>query len=319
MDRTNIMVTKPKDQGSRARILDSIAVKLIDGASKLFENRSLESAERLGILVAKLVQRCDRKHRERTLSNLELAFPEWSATQRKEIANKMYCHFGRVVGDFLKAEQTTDEQILSHTEVIGLENLEEAESLNCGIIAITGHIGNWERMSQWMGATNRKLSVIARDANQGVLQDRVIRLRQSKGARVLSRGAAARGSLVALKRNEMVGILPDQNASEMFIPFFGMNSGWVRGPGVLHKSTGAPVLPAFCIWTSPGHYRLEILPMLTPNPEIDVVEGIMIEIAKALEHEIRQYPEQWLWMHDRWKSGRQQASGLQQLANEGLK
>jgi len=286
-------------------LLDSGQLWLLDRFENLLKNRPIESAENIAIKFTNIARLVDGKHRKRTLSNLELAFPEWSDEKRREVAKEVYRHFGRIIADFVQTSQRTDQEVLDSMEVIGMEHLHEAEARNNGIIAITGHFGSWERMAQWLHATGRHITVITRDANQGVLDERVKQMRKGAGMDLLSRGSAARGALIALKRNKIVGILPDQNSDEIFVPFFGKQTGYVRGPGILRQSTGSPMLTVYAFRTGPGKYRMEISPIVEPEPGYDEVEGIARALSKELEKAVRKAPEQWLWMHDRWKSARQ--------------
>lgn len=124
------------------------------------------------------------------------------------------------------------------------------------------------------------------------------------GMTVLSRGDSARPILKKLKHQEVVGILPDQNSDESYVPFFGKPCGTVLGPAVLHMRTGAPLLPAYCVRLAPGKYKTIVLEAIDLENRCDSPEELMTQVNAALESVIRQYPEQWLWMHDRWKNAR---------------
>jgi Kdo2-lipid IVA lauroyltransferase/acyltransferase len=165
-------------------------------------------------------------------------------------------------------------------------------------------LGNWERFAQWTVAIGRPLTVVARDANQEGVQLQVLRIRESVGVEVLSRGNTARQALVRLRKNGRIGILADQNSGDCFVPFFGRPCGTATGPAVLHRRTGAPILPCYCVRLDYDRYRVIGLPLIDPKNEIDDVAELTAKMNCVLESMVRQYPTQWLWMHDRWKSAR---------------
>jgi len=185
-----------------------------------------------------------------------------------------------------------------------MENFDEAESMGKGILALTGHMGNWERFGHWATSIGRHLSVVARDANQSDVQNRVAKIREHTGIEVLSQGNSARSILVKLRQKKIVALLPDQNADEIFVPFFGRMAGTVLGPAVLHQRTGAPLLPSYCVRTGVGKYRVIVRPAIDLENTVHDLAVVTTQVNAALESVIREYPEQWLWMHDRWKNAR---------------
>ncbi len=271
---------------------------------KIFLKQDVTVAERRGEAIGNLAFRLMRSRRERTINNLQLAFPEWTDAQRYETARGVFKHFGLITADFMRTPLRTNQELLDNMEVEGFEHYERAAAVEKGIIACTAHLGNWERFGHWLIATGRQISVVARDANQGEIQDRVSQIRSLTGVNVLSRGDSARPILVKLKRKEIVGILPDQNSDESFVPFFGKPAGTVLGPAVLHQRTGAVLLPSFCVRIGPGKYRVVVREPVDIDNKMESAEEIMAKLNEVLESVIREYPEQWLWLHDRWKSAR---------------
>jgi Kdo2-lipid IVA lauroyltransferase/acyltransferase len=269
-------------------------------------NKSPLQAELVGARLGRIAFKLSKKHRNRALSNLRLAFPDWTEERLHRTARQVMEHFGRVTADFMRTPHRTREEMESSMSVEGLEHAERALERGRGFILITGHFGNWERLAHWLTLHGFKLSVVARDANDNELNERVLGLRTAAGVTVIPRGNAARPILIALKKNEVVGILPDQNSGEMFVPFFDRPCGTVTGPAVLSERSGAPLVPMFCYWTGPNRYHIEILPELEPVQGYPYVEGMTRAVNLALEGIIRQHPEQYLWIHDRWKAARQQ-------------
>ncbi len=285
-------------------LVDKFGLYAFGVGQKIFLKEDVTVAERRGEMIGELAFRLLKKRRLRTIANLQLAFPEWTDEKRHETARKVFRHFGLVTADFMRTPLRTNEELLANIEVEGFEHYETAEAAGKGIIACTAHFGNWERFGHWCIATGRKISVVARDANQGAIQERVAKIRDITGVLVLSRGDSARPILVKLKRQEIVGILPDQNSDESFVPFFGKPCGTVLGPAVLHKRTGAVLLPSYCVRTGPGKYKVIVKEPIDLENVMANPEDVMAELNAVLESVIREYPEQWLWMHDRWKNAR---------------
>lgn len=273
-------------------------------AEKSFMKKSPERAERAGARLGMLVYRVMKKRRNRALANLKLAYPEKSEEERVKIAQECFQHFGRIVADFLRSSSRTNEEVLESCRLIDFHHFDEALAQGKGVVLITGHYGNWERAAHAIVAAGYKLTVVARDANDGDLNQAVLRIREKQGVQVLSRGAAARGIFTKLKQNEIVGSLPDQNSSDIFIPFFGRPCGTVTGLSAIHLRTGAPVIPMYCRRVGPNRYEARAYPPLQAVEGFEPLEGITRAMNNALEAAIREAPEQWLWFHDRWKSAR---------------
>lgn len=274
-------------------------------AERWLSRKSRLAAEESGARLGRLLFRLAKKRRERAIANLELAFPELAHADRVELARRVFEHFGRITADFLTSRKRTWEELDASMTVRGFEYLEEALAKGKGGIFITGHFGNWERMSAWAAGRGYPITVVSRDANQTGVNEMVNQLRSKTGSRVIGRGNSARTILERLRKAELIGILPDQNSDDIFLPFFDKPAGTVLGPGVLAERTGAPVLCAWCVWTGPGRYELTIEPPIEPEPGCEQKgEGTMRAINAALERAIREHPEQWLWFHDRWRNAR---------------
>ncbi|MDX2066431.1 MAG: lysophospholipid acyltransferase family protein [Fimbriimonadaceae bacterium] len=288
----------------RRPLLNKLAGGLFVGARRWFESVSLEKAERRGSALALFMMRLDRKHREQTIANVGLAFPELGESERLALAKRTYAHFGVVAADFLRSGVRTIDDVLANTSIEGIEHFHEAVARDRGIIALTAHFGNWERFAHYCTALGHGITVVARSADDESLESRVMALRAQTGMRVLARGNAAKALLGELRKRAIVGILPDQNSEECFVPFFGHPCGTVLGPGVLHQRTGAALLPAFCARVGVGKYHVILRPLLDPDNRVQNPEEIAAATNAVLESVIREYPEQYLWLHDRWRSAK---------------
>jgi KDO2-lipid IV(A) lauroyltransferase len=200
----------------------------------------------------------------------------------------------------------TDEELAQQVTVEGWEHVEKARQDGKGIIITTGHIGNWEMLARWLPQVQKlKLTVVAKDPKGAALADYMRKMRQNAGYAVLSKGESARPLLRVLQRGEVIFILPDQNSGDVFVPFFGLPTGTAAGPASLALHTGASLVPVFCLTKPDGTFHVICQPPIgtvsTGDRESDV-SRIMTQFNAVLEAMIRQYPEQWLWLHSRWRS-----------------
>lgn len=287
----------------RKQIENRLGSRALVRARRYFGRRDPIRAEKAGERLGAMLFRLSKKHRMRAIHNLAMAMPEMSDAERIVLAKRVFIHFGRVFADFLSGRNSDRNHVAETTTFEGLEHMDGALSKGKGVILITGHFGNWERLAAFLTGNGYPLSVVARDADQGQTNEIVNALRESTGTKVIPRGNAARPIIERLRKNEIVGILPDQNSDEIFIPFFGKPCGTVLGPGVIAQRTQAQVVPGWCIWESPGKYHVIFEPPLNPDEDGEVTgEGMMRVINRTLEAAIRRNPEQWLWFHNRWKS-----------------
>lgn len=245
------------------------------------------------------------RYRKVARKNLALIYPEKPEAERERMARAVFRHFGRMAGEFIKLPRLAQDEIERLVTVEGEENLKAALAMGKGVLLITGHFGNWEFMARWLSIHNYPINVVARDARDPAATKLLTDTREGNGAQVLYRGNSARAVLQCLKKNEIVALLPDQNAADVFVPFMGKRTGTVDGPGIIHLKMGAPLLFAWCIRTPDDRFQItfEAPVVEAPTGEKSAdVERVMTLINARIEARIRQTPTQWLWLHDRWKA-----------------
>lgn len=239
--------------------------------------------------------------------NLRLAYGgAMTEREREALVRNVFVHFAKTMLDFVRgpalSREGLDRIIVS---VEGWESGRAALDSGRGLIFLTAHLGNWELLGRWLAAQGIPLTVVAREPGDPAFGGYVRSLRENAGFAVLSKGASARELLGALRRGEAIVLLPDQNSGDLFVPFFGVPAGTVAGPASLALHTGAPLLPSYCVRQPDDTYKIIFLPPIPAEPTGDRaadVTRVMGEANRVLESVVRQFPEQWLWLHDRWRS-----------------
>jgi KDO2-lipid IV(A) lauroyltransferase len=272
--------------------------------------------ERLGAAIGTLMRMLSPRHARIVITNLRLAFGgEKSEEELREIARACYRHLGRCMMEFIRLPAMTVEDIKELAELRGGEHLRAALEKGQGAILLTGHLGNWEIAGSRVAAEGYPLSVIARAQRDNEITEYVRRTRETMGMRVLHREVAVRSALRALRDNEVLGILLDQNAGDegIFVDFFGCLASTAPGAAAFTLRTGAVVLPTFG-WRNPdGRHTVMIsepVPLIeTGNRDNDLLENTA-RYTKIIEQQIRAHPEQWFWLHKRWKARPPEEQGV---------
>jgi len=255
-----------------------------------------------------LVFRLDRKHRRLALANLEIAFgPAAGPAALRRIARDSFRHFGRVTADSLKWTRLRASRRTKLLIIEGEERIRRALRQGRGALIFSAHFGNWEVAAEAVAAL-APLSVVARPLDNPLVEADLARFRKRLGARVISKFQAAKPILQALRRNELVAILIDQNvlrSQAVFVDFFGRPAATTPALASFHLRTRSPLIPVFCLPGPRSSYLVKIGDPLTFDPggelERDVLK-ITQACTKMIETEIRENPGLWFWFHNRWKS-----------------
>jgi len=261
-----------------------------------------------GRLFGQLAFYLDRTHRAIVLTNLETAFgQERSKEERTAIARRFFQHFGRLLADILKISHFSRDKVLRLVTTEGRLNLEEALAQSKGVLVFTAHFGNWELAAVPLSEIG-PLRAVVRALDNPLLEKDLARLRMRLGCSIIYKFGAVRPILRALGRDEIVAILIDQNvlrSQAVFIDFFGRRAATTPSLAAFHIKTGAPLVPIFVYPSRGGRYVLKILESFqvasSGRPEEDVLKITQI-CTKIIEREIRQRPELWFWIHNRWKT-----------------
>ncbi len=266
-----------------------------------------EGAERFGRRLGLLYRRLDGKRRRLAESNLAAAFPEKSPAEVEALARDVFAHFGGVAGEVLHASRRPIAETLARVEVEGAPIAAAAASSGRGVFFLTPHLGCWEWAAIKGGAIGLKMGVIARPLDNPILDARLTALRSSTGNRVIPKREAAREMLRALKQGGCIGILMDQHARPpdgIPAPFFGRAASTSSGVARLLDRTEALVLPASALRVGTARWRLtvrEAFDVRTLPAEERAHGPLTARLNRILEDLIREAPEQWLWLHNRWR------------------
>jgi KDO2-lipid IV(A) lauroyltransferase len=241
--------------------------------------------------------------------NLELALPEVSQAERTRILRGVYRSLGWQLVEFCRMARYTAENTRDWIRTEGLEHYLAAQARGKGVLIVTGHLGAWELSSFYHSLMGYPMGMVIRRLDNRRLDDYVNKLRCLHGNRVLHKDDFARGLLTATRAGETVGILMDTNMRPpqgVFVEFFGRPACTASGLSRVALKTGAAVLPGFMVWEAAERkYVLRFGPELkfaeTGDAEADAQAATQM-CAAATEAWIRRYPDQWLWIHRRWKT-----------------
>ena len=258
------------------------------------------AAERLARGYVRLLDRAMPRLRRVAYGNLQMALPDADA---KQITDGVYRSIARLLVAFARFPQITRESVSEWIRYEGFENYEDAKRRGKGVLFATAHLGNWELSAFAHALMAEPMNVVVRPLDNARI-DRLVESRRTlSGNRVVEKKDAARGILKALGRNEAVGILIDQNSNlneGVFVDFFGTPACANAAFAKIAARTGAAVIPGFALWLeSERRYVLKFYPIVEMTG--DVVDDTF-RIQNVLERVIREYPDQWLWIHRRWKT-----------------
>lgn len=262
-----------------------------------------------GILIGYTVYLLMGRLRRVGRRNLEIAFPGKTPRERKRILRGMYVSLGRLLAEFCLFPRYTRENVSKIAVYHGFENFEQAEQRKKGVLLLTGHVGGWEVGSFVHSLYGHPMNIVVRPLDNPYLNRMAEQFRSRFGNRLLPKQEFARGLLAAMHKGETVGILMDTNMTPPqgdFVPFFGVLACTATGLARVAMKTGAAVVPAFTVWDDQlRRYRVQFEPAIklvkTGNHDSDVLANTAL-CNRALEDVIRRHPDQWLWVHRRWKT-----------------
>ncbi len=264
-----------------------------------------------GNLLGLVAYKFARRHKTTACENIRESFKEDGEQVSEEevriITLGVFINLALNFLEFMRLPWLKAKDLKGYVEIEGLEHLEEARSKGKGIIICTAHFGNWELLGATLGLIGFPLEVVVRNPDTPVFDNFVAWVRTSSGNRSIHKKNAMLRLMRALKGNGTLGILLDQNVTRregVFINFFGRTACTNKGPALLAAASSSAVLPTFIIRDGLTHRIVISAPLKlvnTGDKEKDVIENTAI-MTRPIEEIIRKYPEQWFWVHRRWKT-----------------
>lgn len=240
--------------------------------------------------------------------NLRLAFPDWTDERRRKVLRGLFRGFGRMLADFAHFPRIRRENIERLIIYDGFEAYAQARAEGKGVLYLTAHFGNWELSSFAHGIYGHAISFIVRELDNPLIGRLINHYRELGGGHAIEKRDAAREVLRAFRRGGSVGILCDQNTlpgEGVFVDFFGLPACTTTAPARFVRKSGAAILLGLAIWDDKlNKYRLrfERVPWIRrDDPEEEILANTQ-NFARLLEACVRRHPEQWLWVHRRWKT-----------------
>lgn len=266
-------------------------------------------ARAVGIGFGLVVYVVHRRLRHVGIRNLQLAYPDMSGRERRRILRGEFISLGRQLAEFCLFPRYTPENISQVVIYDGFENFERAFARGKGVLFLTGHLGAWELSAFAHSLHGHPLAVVMRSLDNPYVDALIQQYRTLHGNRTVDKDDFVRGLLSAMRAGETVGILMDTNMTPpqgVFVPFFGIPACTASGLARIALRTNAAVVPGFSVWDAKlRKYILRFDPPVelirTGDDQADVVANTA-KFTKVIEDFVRRYPDQWLWVHRRWKT-----------------
>ncbi len=271
--------------------------------SRLPRSLALYIGSRIGVLAYWLVPEQRRLACEHIRLSLELT----DRRNVKAIAKECFKNLGKTLVEFMRFPRLSSNQIEKYVRFEGIQHVYDALSKGNGAIILTGHFGNWELLAASISNTIAPLFPIVRELRSPRLNVIVSGYREKAGYSTIDRDTGIRQALRCLKKNELLGIVADVDTTVngVFVNFFGRPAYTPYSPVAFALKTGAAILPSFIIRQPDGTHQAIIEQPLVlkrcDDKEKELVKNTQI-FTEIIESYIRKYPEQWIWMHKRWKT-----------------
>ncbi|HYX28571.1 MAG TPA: lysophospholipid acyltransferase family protein [Pyrinomonadaceae bacterium] len=274
----------------------------------LFAIMPVRAAMRVGACLASGYSWFPSRQAKIVETNLKIALTDLSATEKRRIRRGAFAYLGRLLGVFSHFRNDGD-AVKQIVIAEGLEHLTAAQTAGRGVILFTGHVGAWELSSFALSLLGHPLSFLVRRIDNPKVEVMIDSARRSRGNRTIDKRSAAREMLEILRGGGTLGILVDLNTLDreaIFVNFFGKPASTTFIVAKLALRTGAPVLPVFAPWDETRkRFVLKIdqpLAMERTGDEEDDVRRLTQQYTQVVEDYVRRYPDQWLWIHRRWKT-----------------
>ncbi len=288
--------------------LDAFLYSAISDLFFLFGLIPQSTAKKIAEILGRVWFVIDQRHREIAVRNLARAFgDQMSPGEIRTLARRIFCNLARIIFEIGWSMHLDESGVRKHIRFSGLENLRMAREKGRGVLILTAHMGNWELLLAAAGKVGLPISAIYRPLDFRPLDLFFSELRSRSGAKLIPKHRGMRKVMESLRKNECVGVLLDQNArgrSGVFVDFFSTPASTNTGLALLARATESPVVPLFLVREA-DRYFVKCLPELplikSDNKNKDVETNTRI-YNKVIESIVRNYPDQWFWVHRRWEN-----------------
>jgi len=259
--------------------------------------------------LARLWFQLDRRHREITRRNLAFALgQELTAAEREAVAREVFRQFMRLGGECLELLYLPRGVISSRVAITGMEHMQQALSRGKGVLGIAAHAGNWEYTVMGFALQCQPVAVVGRAHDHPAQARLITRLRSRGGNWPIPKQGGLKAIISHLRQKHAVGIVIDQNTASregVLVDFFGRRTRTTPVAAILSRRFGSPVLPILSRRLPDGRHHMDIQPPLprikTADEKSDILQMVQDQ-TRAIENWVRRHPEQWLWLHRRWKN-----------------
>lgn len=285
-----------------------IAYKVIAGLLKVLGLIPRKTAFKLGNFIGQILFLADRKHRKIVIDNLTRSFGhEKSSYEIKILVRRVFKNLGQIIFEIGWSLRLERKDFQKYFNIQGLSNYRNAYKKGKGVLLLTAHMGNWELLSIIMAMAAYPVNVLYRPLDFFLLDRLFAMIRGRFGAELIPSAQSMRKILRSLKYGKVVGMLMDQNVDwyeGVFVDFFGHRACTNKGMALLARRTESPVVPVFLVREKSG-FRAEFgseIPLIKTEDIRKDVEANTQQYNRIIEDFIRQYPDQWFWVHQRWKT-----------------
>jgi KDO2-lipid IV(A) lauroyltransferase len=262
-----------------------------------------------GIALGLMVYVLHRRLRRVGMRNLALAFPEMPHGQRRRILRGVFVSLGRQLSEVCLFPHYTRENVSQVVIYDGFENYERAHARGKGVLFLTAHLGAWELSAFTHSLHGHPLAIVMRSLDNPRVDALVQRYRTMHGNRTIDKDDSVRGLLQSMRAGQTAGILMDTNMTPpqgVFVDFFGIPACTASGLARIALRTDAAVVPGFTLWDAKLRkyilrFDAAVELVRTGNDQADIVANTA-KFTKIIEDYVRRYPDQWLWVHRRWKT-----------------
>jgi KDO2-lipid IV(A) lauroyltransferase len=290
-------------------MFDNITYRLLRFFIRMVSCIPLPVAQFMGKMLGSLAFLLPMSRKAVALDNLIQSFsPEMNADEAKRLLRKIYIHFGQMFLEVPHAVRLNPGNLHRYVVFESEEHFLDALKNGKGVLALTGHLGNWEIVSTVSAIRFGNTAVVARPMDFEPLGRLMIDLRSRYGTEIIPKQRSMRKLLTSLRENKIIGILLDQNVDwyeGAFVDFFGRPACTNKGLALVALKTGAPVVPIFSAKAKDGRYRIVIgkeVDLIRTGDKLKDVEENTALFTSIIERHIRKHPEQYFWFHKRWKT-----------------